>query len=183
MIQRLDTPKIIFQSLVDLSRKMSVDKITVGDIMKNCGYKRETFYYYYRSKEDLIISALQDNTQKIHETYSKNKTWELLMLKNLEFCYEHRQLMIWLNQNSNRFEVDLRDFMVNYVCHMILKDKIPQSDFSQMGEIRFYCGGASSIFEYWITNHFKESKEEIAALIAAQLPLVLKTAMKTAEEN
>ena len=96
MIHRTGTKDIIFQSLVELCQKTAVDKISVSDIMENCGYKRETFYYYYKSKEDLIVSALRDNVQKNHEIYSEERSWEYVMRKNLEFCEKHRHLMIWL---------------------------------------------------------------------------------------
>ena len=41
-------------SLIDLMAKNSINKITVKDIVDNCGLTRQTFYRYFKDKFDLV---------------------------------------------------------------------------------------------------------------------------------
>lgn len=64
------TKESIAASLKTLCRGSNVDKISVSDIVKHAGINRQTFYYHFKDKQDLIcwifthdISLLNDATQ------------------------------------------------------------------------------------------------------------------------
>ncbi|MFR5791125.1 MAG: TetR/AcrR family transcriptional regulator, partial [[Clostridium] leptum] len=50
------TKKAIMDSFVKMLSQKSFDKITIKDIIEDCGLNRSTFYYYY---ED-IYALLED---------------------------------------------------------------------------------------------------------------------------
>lgn len=54
MAESILTKKAIAQSLKELTKKKTFDKISVGDIAANCGVNRQTFYYHFRDKFELL---------------------------------------------------------------------------------------------------------------------------------
>ena len=54
----------------ELMKRKSLEKITVSDIVQNCGLNRQTFYYHFQDKYDLVnwiyysevVSAVARNT-------------------------------------------------------------------------------------------------------------------------
>ena len=38
----------------ELMKRKSLEKITVSDIVQNCGLNRQTFYYHFQDKYDLV---------------------------------------------------------------------------------------------------------------------------------
>lgn len=54
MSDSLITKKAIANSVKELMRKKSLQKISVADIVENCGINRQTFYYHFQDKYDLV---------------------------------------------------------------------------------------------------------------------------------
>ncbi|MBR6172449.1 MAG: TetR/AcrR family transcriptional regulator C-terminal domain-containing protein [Eubacterium sp.] len=48
------TKRAIANSLKELSEETAFDKISVGDISARCGINRQTFYYHFQDKYDLL---------------------------------------------------------------------------------------------------------------------------------
>ena len=48
------TKKALAQSLKELGSTKILDKITVADITNHCGVNRQTFYYHFKDKYDLV---------------------------------------------------------------------------------------------------------------------------------
>ena len=54
MSDSLITKRAIATSIKELMRKKSFPKISVSDIVQNCGINRQTFYYHFKDKYDLV---------------------------------------------------------------------------------------------------------------------------------
>lgn len=48
------TKKALAQSLKELGSTKILDKITVADITNHCGVNRQTFYYHFNDKYELL---------------------------------------------------------------------------------------------------------------------------------
>lgn len=48
------TKKAIAQSLKTICKEKTFDKITVSDLTSNCGINRQTFYYHFQDKYELL---------------------------------------------------------------------------------------------------------------------------------
>ena len=55
------TKKAIVNSFIKLLNKKPLDKITVKDIVEDCGINRNTFYYHFADIKELTIYTF--NTQ------------------------------------------------------------------------------------------------------------------------
>ncbi len=54
MSDSLITKKAISTGIKELTKKKIFDKITVSDITQICGLNRQTFYYHFQDKYDLV---------------------------------------------------------------------------------------------------------------------------------
>ena len=70
------TKPAIQESFRRLLQIKSLDKITVRDIVSDCGLTRNTFYYHYEDIYDLFDDYLDTQMQKILENLPADGSWE-----------------------------------------------------------------------------------------------------------
>ena len=58
----------------------SLDKITVRDIVEDCGLTRNTFYYYYEDIYDLFDDYLDSQTQRAWRSLPPGCSWDKMLL-------------------------------------------------------------------------------------------------------
>ena len=98
------TKNALAQSLKDLTIEKSITKITVGEIADHCGVNRQTFYYHFKEKGELVSWYLNkslvtpllegltiDNwveriTEMFHLMY-KDKEFITNIVENEEMCF------------------------------------------------------------------------------------------------
>lgn len=54
MAEKMDTKQLLARSLKDLMLAASFEKISVRDIVERCGVNRQTFYYHFQDKYELM---------------------------------------------------------------------------------------------------------------------------------
>lgn len=178
MIKQTPTNEILFLSFYELCQKKQIDKITIDDIVNNCGMKRGIFYYYYKDKNDLITSNIARITENIHKENYGIIPWEKIVEKNCENILKYRNLHYYMNKknliNTNENTV----FFFNYI-YKIAKDYYGEVDEQLKDIIIFYCGGASELVKNWIIGNYIQSPKIVANhLVSAIHPKLLKALNK-----
>ena len=74
------TKKAIMESFVHLMEKKPLEKITVRDLVDECGINRNTFYYYFQD----IYAVLEDHCEAALESLSAEKSPQSLLLGLLQ---------------------------------------------------------------------------------------------------
>ena len=78
------TKKAIAVSLKQLMSRRSLKKITVSDIVRNCGLNRQTFYYHFQDKYDLVNWIFYNDVIKtVMSNRSRFDDLDSMMLKML----------------------------------------------------------------------------------------------------
>lgn len=80
---KLNTRLAIQTSFHRLLRIRSLDRITVRDIVEDCGLTRNTFYYYYEDIYDLFDDYLDSRMKSVTEALSRDGSWEDALRKLL----------------------------------------------------------------------------------------------------
>ncbi len=148
------TKSAIQGSFRTLLMAKSLDKITVRDIVEDCGITRNTFYYHYEDIYDLFDDYLDT---RIHETWQslpKDCPWEQALLRLLESILETprmgRHIFYSKKQDS------LRRYL-NKLLSAILQSHTASFDFEVSAEDRRLICDAScyalyGMLEQWITG-------------------------------
>lgn len=105
--------KALKQSLAELIKKKSVLSITVSDIVENAGYSRGAFYSHYNSKEDFLMSIIDEEILKyidivhdsIKDVHAKDSAnWVYNVTLNL---FEHYTIIRKSRYNVNNIRLSL----------------------------------------------------------------------------
>src|SRR5699024_2675021 len=73
------TRKAIMDSCIRLLEERPVDKLTVKDIVEDCGINRNTFYYHFADLPSLISTIMKEDAERtIQENIGVNSLWECL---------------------------------------------------------------------------------------------------------
>lgn len=161
----LTTKKAISYALKDLLKERPFNKITVNDIAKNCNINRQTFYYHFIDKEDLIEWICKEEMSGVLEKQKEDIPWQekflavfMLMQKEKVFVTNiyHSVSLEILRQNLYRLvypiiykEID----KISKADNLLEQDKIFITD--------FYKYAFVAIVLEWIKNDMVEEPQII----------------------
>lgn len=161
------TKEILVKALVALCQTKNYDKITVRDISQSAGLNRQTFYYHFKDKNDLLRYAYyQRGMQYLISSELSLENWEeavLQMLKQMQECHQ-----FYLNTVTAESEVLTKDFTdLAKSLFVRLFDDVDQEGELSLTDKEFYarflaygCGG---ILTDWLLAGAKQPPITIAA--------------------
>lgn len=160
------TKKAIAKALIDLCDRKLFSKISVQDITKEVGLNRQTFYYHFTDKYDLLRWVyMQDSLVYLDSTDLSLDNWEEQALKMLKAMKEKSDF--YYNTVSSDSDILMSAFSEITI-------KLFSNLFDQMDEekqllpedkafyARFFSYGCSGVLNNWIIENYKETPLEIA---------------------
>lgn len=149
-----------------LSRQPYQD-IKIVDICHEAGMSRKTFYTHFRDKDDLLTyfaqtislcySATDDKSGYAHYFsffYQMQDSIALLLKNDLWYDVSHRITQLY------------KDLLYPRDWSLLLDDQTAKRDLF----IEFVGYGCARLVELWCKNGFRESPEELSALLEQVLP-------------
>lgn len=86
----LMTKEALAASLKKLMSKTSLEKITVKDIVNDCGVNRQTFYYHFQDIFDLLGWIYRSEALDSIADYKSYNTWQQGFLKIFNYVSDNR---------------------------------------------------------------------------------------------
>lgn len=158
------TKKAICETFGNLLQVKSFDKITIKDIVEECGINRNTFYYYYKDIYDLMEDVLLTETKKVLDTQESNHTLEEFQLIST-FITNYKTAITHIYYSKSR------DIFVSYlftVSEMIIDNYInclPSVKNISMKNKKFVCDfyrfSLVGMVINWIKNGMEEDSQQI----------------------
>ena len=166
---KINTRAILAKSFEELLETRDFEKITVNDIVDNCGASRSVFYKYFSDKYDLANYTYR---RMIEETNQRMTTDNISIYDSiliaLDFFKDHSnyfsKIIKYTGQNSfmeyyiQLFIKSTMDFVRNYISDELI---LQEAEFSAT----FLAAAHGYIITKWIREGFKESPETIARLL------------------
>lgn len=90
----LTTKRALADSLKKLLGRRSFDKITVKDIVEDCGVNRQTFYYHFHDIYDLVEWIFQDAAESLTQKRMDYDDWTSGLGALMDFLQENRLLIL-----------------------------------------------------------------------------------------
>lgn len=100
------TEKAIIASFVKLLNEKPLDKITIKDIVEDCGINRNTFYYHFEDIPSLIKSILNGETQKAFSDQEAMASWEDGFIAAAQFALKNKRVVYNIYNSVRREEVE-----------------------------------------------------------------------------
>ena len=176
----IKTKRILFDSLLNLMKHKSFEKIKISDICEESLINRSTFYAHYEDKYDLLMDLFEEQKQSLlkelkdneNSIFSKEYLMELLNILITHIDENRETYSAILMNNRNGILIDfLIDVIERDVAERLKYNSgIIVSDLPLDIVVKFYAGGLINIGITWITRNEKYSKEELLSYIDNLIP-------------
>ena len=161
-------------------RTMPVEKITVKEIVQECGTTRQTFYRYFLDKYDLINWYFDKILMESFEHMGEGTTVYEGLCKKFQYIEEEKLFFkaAFRNDQQNCLrEHDFRLILAFYTRQIEEKTKEPISE-----NLRFllemYCQGSIYMTVQWVLGERKSTPQEMAKALVSEMPSELYDVMK-----
>ncbi|MCR5415348.1 MAG: TetR/AcrR family transcriptional regulator C-terminal domain-containing protein [Pseudobutyrivibrio sp.] len=179
MVRRKTTQEILGESIHELAKVKSVDKITIKEIVDNCGLSSATFYRHFQDKYELIAWIYNYQLEYIFTDLSEEmETWRQAIYDSVSILDNDRSF--YLNafmhtDGPNSF------FMATYSkCEDLLINLIERKCGDKLTEeilfdVDFYMRGSSyTIYEWFVYGKRNYSVEQLTDHLYRIMPDNLK---------
>lgn len=167
MSDSLITRKAIANGIKELTKRKSFDKITVSDITAECGLNRQTFYYHFQDKYELVDWIYYNEAISIIVNDLNYDNWDskilqfLTKLKGEDYFY--------INTLKSSVENEFREYLfkvtVELLCDIIsgitVNSEASEKDILFVAE--FYAYGIVGVVISWALHGMTETPEYITA--------------------
>ena len=155
--------------------RMPVEKVTVKEIVEECGTTRQTFYRHFLDKYDLINWYFDKILSESFKHMGTGETVYESLVSKFRFI-EHERLFFdaafrYDDQNSLR-DHDYREIHAFYTNMIESRTKEPLG--SELNFIlEMYCRGSVYMTTRWVSGEIEYTPEEMAKCLVEAMPAVL----------
>ena len=189
----MTTKDMLAESLKELLTRRSLDKITVKDIVENCGVNRQTFYYHFHDIYDLIEWILRDTADRLTREQMDYSDWTVGVQTLMQYLQQDRLLVLNAYHSvSHEVVADyLKKLLQPYILRIIqaqawgLDPPAPKEDVDFLTEI--YTITAAGILMEWIGRRMelegtRERMDKLFAAIDGSVCFMLRNLAKKREQ-
>lgn len=163
------TKQAIKSSFMKLLNQQPLSKISVRDIVEDCGINRNSFYYHFQDIPSLIEEIIKEDADMIIEQYPTVNSLRECINIMFRYALENKKAVLHIYNSANR---DIYEKSMMKLCEYVVTKyletvfgKDPESEKARASAIIFFkCELFGLSFE-WIEKGMKEDAiEEIYSL-------------------
>jgi probable dihydroxyacetone kinase regulator len=157
------TKKALAQSLKQLMLHSSLAKISVQDVVEQCGVNRQTFYYHFKDKYDLVNWIYQTEAVEALAGFADYSCWQDCFLEIFRYLAQNRAFYVnALNTpGQNAFDGYLFEATHQLVLGVLeeIIGETPVTDVDKHFIADFYTHAFVGITVQWVRQGMKQSPE------------------------
>ena len=159
----MNVKNAIAETFWALTNKKHIDKITVKDIVEECGISRQTFYYHFQDIIDVIEWSADQKIQQMIAQCLKAKTPEEGIRLSVSFFYQNKKVWnkLLASKRRTQFEHMAMQAIHEYMMEL-LKYRKPDISASYADVelvVHFFTYGIGGVFmEYANRNDISEEQ-------------------------
>ena len=171
MTSSIITKKVIAKSLKDLMETEPFHKISVSDIMVNCEMRRQTFYYHFQDKYELLGWIYKEETKENITDFIGYEKLENIFTLLLEYFSENRRFYqnAFKVEEQNSFNEYLYEHTMNLYIELInnrLGDRVSLvSEERKEMMASFYGYGFVGMIKDWIEDDCRVNSSTMSSLM------------------
>ncbi len=154
----------IMESLLKLLDERPLNKISVRDIVEDCGINRNTFYYHFEDMPALVEAVVLEEVDRIMRQYASVSSMEECFDATMQFCVGRRKAIYHIYNSANR---DLLEQSLMKICEYVVTQFVDHA--AQGMDIRprdreiiihsYRCECFGTVID-WLNSGMKSDAEE-----------------------
>lgn len=152
----------ITKALLKLMHEKSFSDISISELIRTANVARVSFYRNYDSKEDVLLTLIEDVLEQYRDTIDSNET-DYYVYQNVRRSFEYFK-------KYGDFVLDLYQFGYGSILleklnrfHEQIAGTMPNSSIEKY-QLYMYMGALYNTAIVWLQNGTKESVEDIAGM-------------------
>lgn len=158
-----ETQERLAQSIKRLLTTRPLEKISVSDIVRDCQISRNTFYYHFQDKYDLVIWIFRNETEAWLTAEARTPEDDVAMILKLCDYFRanrdfYRGALAYSGQNSLREYLDQLVYqrLLARLCRLFPEEKDPEQERELRFAAEFFTAALVGLFSWWIKNGMEE---------------------------
>ena len=153
------TKQLLAQSLQELMGTTPLEKISVNDIVDHAGVGRNTFYYHFEDKYDLVNWYFQSGITRFLVERSAYSSWDSLLTALETYFLENK--VFYCNALAYNGQNSLQQYMFEYLRSIFeqnareLNPDITMEETTMVGQ--FFAGAMMGILIPWVFGGMKSN--------------------------
>ena len=174
-MKRKTAKEMLAESFRELAEKKAVDKITVQDIIENCGYSKTTFYRLFKDKYDLMAwDYIRSHKQIMDQTEDADYEWKRTLMEGAMLFHEQKEYLKNLLLHTgglDSFSRYMKQVHFESLSKCVLRASgMEELDIKTRMYVRTYCQGTVDLICDWIMGAYDVGPEELAEVFEKCLP-------------
>lgn len=158
------TRNAIIRSFIKLLDERPLSKISVRDIVEDCGVNRNTFYYHFADIPSLVEALTREEIDRIIAQNARIASLSEVLDVATSLICEHRQAVLHLYNSSHRdiFERHLME-TANYTAQKYMDTAFPDADILESDReiiVRIYACECYGLIVDWLNHSLSEDRRE-----------------------
>lgn len=184
-VTSLNTKKTLSEALKKFMKHKPLSKISVTDIINDCGVNRKTFYYHFEDKYALLKWTLERETVEVLKNFDLLVDAEEALVFVLDYVDKNQHILNCAYDSMGREEMKrffLADFcgIVETIIEKLEKEKnklLPESFKEYL--VSFYAKALAGVFIDYFQDKDKFDRSELVKnilfIIKASIPHIIDT--------
>ena len=188
-ITSLNTKKMLASSLKKAMENKPFSKVTVSEIIADCGVNRKTFYYHFDDIYALLKWMLEQEAIEVVKQMDLIDDHGESILFVMDYIDENENILKNIYHSLGRDELS-RFFHADFidVCRSTIEKAAQMENITVSQDFkdflsRFYTGAIADILLEWIVNKSIQDKEKNIQYISLILRSSIINALKEAQEK
>ena len=159
------TKRAMADALKKLMTQKPLDKITIQELMEQCGMKRQNFYYHFEDIYDLLRWMFQEEAVSLLEQREGALLWQEGLLQLFRYLQENRKVCLCALKSLGRdyvkrfFRENIYDIIYRSVEQM--EEKLGGSENDAEMLTHFYVISLAATVESWLYEEIGQTPEEL----------------------
>lgn len=152
------TKFLLAQSLQELMQKTPLEKISVNDIVEQAEVGRNTFYYHFEDKYDLVNWYFQAGATRFLLQRATYGTWQEILYTLEDYLRENKTF--YTNAFAYNGQNSLQEYIFNFLCELYyqrLSENAPDLNEIKLNFCsRFLAGALMGVLVPWVNSGMKQ---------------------------
>lgn len=182
---RKHAKRLLEQALMELLKQSSLDQIDVRELAKKAGLSRQTFYYNFKNKQDMIDWIFKKNNEKAKQAFQETYSLYDYILTTLNTIFQNRQFYADVLLSDYQKSVSpgpSEQGIINAIQEIELHSNQGKMTTEQWDSLIFFAFGAKGMVMHWLSDKMRVNAETMTEIILANMPPTLKAYLENSHK-